>query len=117
MEMPNEIKVGNITVGRGEFKKGFIKGVELINNVSIDIPVMVMNGVEDGPTLLLMSTQHGIEIQGIEVIRKVMREKVKPNSLRGAIIGIPVDDTAEFQCQGYLWETRLHSCITNIFHG
>ncbi len=106
--MPNEIKVGNITVGRGEFKKGFIKGVELINNVSIDIPVMVMNGVEDGPTLLLMSTQHGIEIQGIEVIRKVMREKVKPNSLRGAIIGIPVGNPLAFMHHQYLsWIDNL----------
>ena len=71
--MPERIAVGNVTAARGEMKKGAIRGVELFNNVSIDIPVLVLNGAKEGPTLLLMSTQHGTEIQGIEVIRRVIR--------------------------------------------
>lgn len=106
--MPDEIKVGNVTASRGELKKGLIRGVELINNVSIDIPVLVMNGVEDGPTLLLMSTQHGIEIQGIEVIHRVMLREVKPSELRGAIIGIPVGNPLAFMHHLYLsWIDNL----------
>ena len=106
--MPEEIKVGNITVKRGELRKGIIKGVELINNVSIDIPVIVMNGVEDGPTLLLMSTQHGIEIQGIEVIHRVMLKEVKPSKLKGAIIGIPVGNPLAYMHHQYLsWIDNL----------
>ena len=100
--MPEKIKVGNVEVDRGKFGKGVIRGVELANCVSIDIPVMVMNGIEDGPTLLLMSTQHGIEIQGIEVIRRVMREIVKPEKLRGALIGIPVGNPLAFMHHKYL---------------
>jgi len=100
--MPEKIRVGTVEVGRGEFGKGVIRGIELANCVSIDIPVMVMNGVEDGPTLLLMSTQHGIEIQGIEVIRRVMREIVKPEMLRGALIGIPVGNPLAFMHHKYL---------------
>jgi predicted deacylase len=100
--MPEKIRVGNVEVGRGKFGKGVIRGVELANCVSIDIPVMVMNGIEDGPTLLLMSTQHGIEIQGIEVIRRVMREIVKPEKLRGALIGIPVGNPLAFMHHKYL---------------
>ena len=64
--MPEIVKVGNVTASKGELKKGFINGVELINCESVNIPVLVMNGHADGPTLLLMSTQHGTEIQGIE---------------------------------------------------
>lgn len=94
--MPDKISVGDVTANRGEFKKGIIKGVELINNASIDTPVMVMNGVEDGPILLLMSTQHGTEIQGIEVIQKVMREILSPRKLKGAVIGIPVGNPLAF---------------------
>lgn len=106
--MVEEIKVGNITVKRGELKKGVIKGVELVNNVSIDIPVLVMNGVEDGPTLLLMSTQHGIEIQGIEVIHRVMLREVRPDKLRGALIGIPVGNPLAFMHHLYLsWIDNL----------
>ena len=106
--MPNVIDVGDVTTGRGELKKGVIKGVELVNNVSIDIPVLVMNGIEEGPTLLLMSTQHGIEIQGIEVIRRVMRERLNPKSLRGVVIGIPVGNPLAFMHHQYLsWIDNL----------
>jgi predicted deacylase len=76
--------------------------------VSIDIPILVMNGAEEGPTLLLMSTQHGTEIQGIEVIRKVMRERLNPKSLRGAVIGIPVGNPLAFMHHQYLsWIDNL----------
>jgi len=94
--MSEKLSVGDIIVKKGEFKKGLVKGVELINNASIDVPFMVMNGVKEGPTLLLMSTQHGTEIQGIEVIRKVMREILNPKNLRGAVIGIPVGNPMAF---------------------
>ncbi len=106
--MPEVIEVGSVKAGRGELKKGVIKGVELVNTVSIDIPVLVMNGLEDGPTLLLMSTQHGIEIQGIEVIRRVMRERLDPRELRGAVIGIPVGNPLAFMHHQYLsWIDNL----------
>lgn len=106
--MPDKLKVGNVTVGKSEFKKGIIKGVELINNVSIDIPILVMNGVEEGPTLLLMSTQHGIEIQGIEVIHQIMRRRLDPRNLRGAVIGIPVANPLAFMHHQYLsWIDNL----------
>jgi len=100
--MPERISVGDITVARKEFKRGLIKGVELINNQSIDIPVMVMNGVDEGPTLLLMSTQHGTEIQGIEVIRRLMREILSARNLRGSVIGIPVGNPLAFMHYQYV---------------
>ena len=106
--MPEKLEVGDVTVGRGDLKKGVITGVELVNGVAIDIPVLVMNGIEEGPTLLLMSTQHGIEIQGIEVICKVMRERLSPSALRGAVIGIPVGNPLAFMHHQYLsWIDNL----------
>ena len=100
--MPDELKVGTATAKRGELQKGVIKGIELNTNTSIDIPVLVMNGQKDGPTLLMVSTQHGIEIQGAEVILKIVREKVSPKNLRGAIIGIPVENPLAFMHHQYL---------------
>jgi predicted deacylase len=94
--MPDEIKVGNTTARKGELKRGIINGVELINCESVDIPVLVMNGLLDGPTLLVMSTQHGTEIQGIEVVQKLMNEKLTPGKLKGAVIGIPVGNPLAF---------------------
>lgn len=106
--LPKTLKVGNIVAERGELKKGVIKGVELNTNTRVDIPVLVMNGEKDGPTLVLTSTQHGIEIQGIEVIHRVMREKVAPRDLRGAIIGIPVANPLAYMHHQYLsWIDNL----------
>jgi len=106
--LPDKLVVGDVTAKRGELKKGIIKGVELINNASIDIPVLVLNGAKDGPTLLIASTQHGIEIQGIEVIHRVMREKLNPKTLRGAVIGIPVVNPLAFMHHQYLsWIDNL----------
>ncbi len=107
-ELPTSLTVGTATAKRGELKKGVIKGIELNTTTSIDIPVLVMNGEKDGPTLLMVSTQHGIEIQGIEVILKIMRERVNPKSLRGAIIGIPVENPLAFMHHQYLsWIDNL----------
>ena len=106
--MPDRLQVGNAIVERGEIGRGVIRGVELVNAGNIDIPVMVMNGAMEGPTLLLMSTQHGTEIQGIEVIRRVMRERLNPRSLRGAVIGIPVGNPLAFMHHQYLsWIDNL----------
>jgi predicted deacylase len=106
--LPNQITVGTATARRGELKRGIIKGIELNTTTPIDIPVLVLNGAKDGPTLLMVSTQHGIEIQGIEVILKVMRERVNPKSLRGAIIGIPVENPLAFMHHQYLsWIDNL----------
>ncbi|MFQ5758329.1 MAG: succinylglutamate desuccinylase/aspartoacylase family protein [Candidatus Bathyarchaeia archaeon] len=78
-------------------KLGFIKGIELCDGTRVDIPIIVVNGSRDGPILLLMSTQHGDEIQGIEVIRQVTRVRVDPKKLNGSIIGIPVGNPLAFQ--------------------
>jgi predicted deacylase len=97
--MPRILRVGNVVAKRGESKKGYIKGIEL-NNVSMDVPVLVVNGVEDGTTLLLTSTEHGIEIQGSWVILQVMN-KLNPKKLRGAVIGIPVANPTAFFAARY----------------
>ena len=106
--MPDEMTVGSAVAKRGELSKGVIPGIELNIGQSIDIPVLVMNGAKDGPTLLIVSTQHGIEIQGIEVIHRVLRKEVNPQELRGAIIGIPVENPLAFMHHQYLsWIDNL----------
>jgi predicted deacylase len=106
--LPESITIGDITVEKGGFGKGVIKGVELVDSSPVDIPVMVLNGKGDGSTLLLMSTQHGIEIQGIEVIRKIMRDLINPADLRGTVIGIPVGNPLAYIHHQYLsWVDNL----------
>ncbi|TXI88047.1 MAG: succinylglutamate desuccinylase/aspartoacylase family protein [Crocinitomicaceae bacterium] len=72
------------------------KGAELNLDVAklhtstpIQVPVIVNRAKEDGPVLLLMAGMHGDEINGMEIIRRVIRKGWnKPNA--GTIICIPV---------------------------
>jgi predicted deacylase len=99
--LPEQIKVGNVIANRGELKKGYIKGVYLNNSVRLDIPVLVANGVKEGKTLLVTSTEHGTEIQGIEVILQLMNNYIDPQKLNGAVIGIPVMNMTGFMANRY----------------
>lgn len=72
------------------------KGAELNLDVAklhtstpIQVPVIVHRAKEDGPVLLLMAGMHGDEINGMEIIRRVIRKGWnKPNA--GTVICIPV---------------------------
>jgi uncharacterized protein len=52
-------------------------------------PVLVVNGVREGPTLCLTAAVHGDELNGIEIVRRVMHG-IEPEELSGAVIGVPI---------------------------
>jgi predicted deacylase len=102
------IKVGTAEAAPGVLAKGSIPGVELNTGVRVDIPVLVLNGEGEGPTVLLQSTQHGTEIQGIEVIRRILREEIVPPVLKGAVVGVPVANPLAYMHHQYLsWIDNL----------
>jgi len=63
---------------------------------------MVMNGANDGPTVLLSAAVHGPEITGTEVIRRVCREIVDPGELRGAIIALPIANPYAYRAASWI---------------
>jgi len=99
--MTDTLEVGDVRADPGELEAGYIDGIELTTGDAIDIPVLVLNGVEDGPTTLLFSTQHGKELQGTEVVHELMRRELSPESVRGAVIGIPVANPLAFMHATY----------------
>lgn len=63
-------------------------------------PVIVLNGSGPGPVLCLSAAVHGDELNGIEVVRRVL-DDVEPEELNGAIIGVPI-----VNIQGFYRGTR-----------
>lgn len=59
-------------------------------------PVLVVNGVNSGPTLCLTGTIHGDELNGIEIIRQTMYD-LNPEKLSGSVVGIPIVNLPGFQ--------------------
>jgi uncharacterized protein len=63
-------------------------------------PVIVVNGSGPGPVLCLTAAVHGDELNGIEVVRRVLKD-VDAEELNGAIIGVPI-----VNIQGFYRGTR-----------
>lgn len=72
------------------------KPVSGISDLSVPTPVLVINGANDGPTLCLTAAVHGDELNGIEIIRRVMYN-IDPKLLNGKLIGVPVVNLLGFQ--------------------
>lgn len=67
-----------------------------IQGLALPTPVLVINGRRDGPTLCLTAAIHGDELNGIEVVRRVMYA-IEPEKLKGQIIGVPIVNLQGFQ--------------------
>ena len=69
---------------------------ELFEGVPVSTPVLVVNGALPGPTLCLTAAVHGDELNGIEMVRRVMHD-IEPGDLSGAVIGIPIVNVQGFR--------------------
>ena len=78
-----------ISAAPGTLGKGFIKVGEFFDNSPVNMPVMILNGAGEGPTLLIMSAMHGNEVVGTEAIKKLMTS-LDPKKVNGTLVGIPV---------------------------
>lgn len=67
-----------------------------ISGLTVPTPVLVINGMHSGPTLCLAAAVHGDELNGIEIVRRVMYN-LEPDQLHGKIIGIPIVNLQGFQ--------------------
>ncbi|MCC5793962.1 MAG: succinylglutamate desuccinylase/aspartoacylase family protein [Chromatiales bacterium] len=56
---------------------------------STDTPVLVAHGSGAGPVLCLTAAVHGDELNGIEIVRRVLHE-IEPGSLSGTVVGLPI---------------------------
>ena len=69
---------------------------ELFEGVPVSTPVLVVNGRQPGPSLCLTAAIHGDELNGIEMVRRVMHD-ISPEKLSGAIIGVPIVNVQGFR--------------------
>ena len=61
----------------------------LVTGAAVNLPVRVIHGREDGPTVWVNAAIHGDEVVGVEVIRQVM-SKLSPKTLRGTLVAVPI---------------------------
>lgn len=77
------------TIRPGEFKEIDINIARLPSHTQIDTPIYVSRAVEDGPVLALMAGMHGDEINGMEIVRRILDQGFH-HVKRGTVVCIPI---------------------------
>lgn len=95
------LQVGDMVVEPGQLGLGSLLAGYQNDSSELRVPTIAINGAHEGPTLFLGSLVHGNELIGIEVVRQVMREKVDPSELRGAIIAVPIQNPLAYRTSSY----------------
>jgi len=75
-------------------------------DVALHVPLRVLRGVEDGPHMWLSAAIHGDELNGVEIIRRVLNA-LDPQHMRGLLIAAPIVNMGGFLNQSrYLHDRR-----------
>jgi predicted deacylase len=110
--------INGITIKSGEKKVIELPIAKLYTNTNLTIPIQVICGKTDGPRLFISAAIHGDELNGIEIIRRLVKTKDLKN-LRGTLIVIPVVNVFGFiQHSRYLPDRRdLNRCFPGSKRG
>lgn len=83
------IEIAGTTVAPGAKRQFEIPIARLPTQTVLSLPVTVANGAQAGPRLWLSAAIHGDELNGVEIIRRVLTQ-IDPRQLCGAIVAVPI---------------------------
>ncbi|MGI1679340.1 MAG: succinylglutamate desuccinylase/aspartoacylase family protein [Cellvibrionaceae bacterium] len=83
------ITIGNVTVQPGTHETINVPLAPMYTHNDVQMTLHVINGRYEGPILFVNAAIHGDEINGVEVIRRVLKLK-QLNRLRGTLVAIPI---------------------------
>lgn len=82
-------KIAGQEINPGEHKTLAIPVANMYTHTSVSIPVHVINGKTSGARLFITAAIHGDEINGVEIIRQLLKLK-RIKHLRGTLVAVPV---------------------------
>lgn len=83
------LTIGGQTIAMGESVKIDLEMPPLYTATNMSIPVFVKRGKRKGPVMFVSAAIHGDELNGIEIIGRLMRSSAI-NRLRGTLIAVPM---------------------------
>ena len=81
--------LGGVTVAAGTRATVNLPVARLYTHNAMTLPVQVVHGRKKGATLFVSAAVHGDEINGVEIIRRLLGHRAL-GSLRGTLLAIPV---------------------------
>ncbi|WP_343034736.1 succinylglutamate desuccinylase/aspartoacylase family protein [Alteromonas ponticola] len=85
----SELIIGGVSVAPGESAKIQLDMPPLYTATHMSIPVYVKRGKRPGPTLFVSAAIHGDELNGIEIVSRLISSK-SIEKLRGTLIAVPI---------------------------
>ncbi len=100
------ITIGGVTVKPGTRTSIDLDMGRLYTHMPTTMPVQVVSGRKAGPVLFVSAAIHGDELNGVEILRRLLRLPVLKR-LRGTLIGVPIVNLHGFiQSSRYLPDRR-----------
>lgn len=100
------IEIGGTVIKPGTRVNVDLPIADLYTSTSLHMPVQVICGRKAGPVLFVSAAIHGDELNGVEIIRRLLKRKFL-RSLKGTLIAVPIVNVHGFLNQSrYLPDRR-----------
>lgn len=109
------VRVGDLTVARGEARSGYID-IASRGDESTRIPVSVIRGLGDGPTLALIAGTHGYEYPGITALQRI-RQTIDTGSLSGTLLLVHIANPPSFYGRTIYYSPADGKNLNRVFPG
>lgn len=83
------LTIGGEKIAPGERRQLALTVAKLYDFTDMKIPVEVVRGAEDGPTLFVSAAIHGDEINGVDIVRRLLKHRGL-KQIAGTLIAIPI---------------------------
>ena len=87
--MIQSLEIGEVEVFPGQNVQLALPVSRLYTDTEVSIPVHVMRAKREGPIVFISAAIHGDELNGIEIIRRLIQEK-KLKIIKGTVIAVPM---------------------------
>ena len=98
--MNRNIIINEAVVKPGERTTILLPMPKLYDWTPMSMPVHVINGEKSGPTVCVTAAIHGDEVNGVEIVRRLLKKTII-NKIAGALIAVPIVNV-----YGFLHQTR-----------
>ena len=83
------VRINGVDVPPGKRETIDLPVAKLYTHTMLAMPLHVVNGKHSGPRLFVSGAIHGDELNGVEIIRRLLKLPIL-SRLRGALIAIPI---------------------------
>lgn len=93
-------EIFGIQVAPGSREAMELPAAQLYTHTQLNIPLQILHGRQQGPVLLVTAAIHGDELNGVEILRRLLRHRAL-RRLRGTLVAVPV-----LNVFGFIHKTR-----------